>query len=54
MSRSFRLTRCAEANLVEIAKETTSSFGPKQTDAFEAELLERWQALLNSQAHTRS
>lgn len=54
MSRSFRLTRRAEASLLEIAKWTIANFGPKQAEVYEAELLERCQAILNGQAHSRS
>lgn len=54
MSRSFRLTRRAEASLVEIAKWTIVTFGHKQADTYEAEPLERCQAILSGQAHSRS
>jgi plasmid stabilization system protein ParE len=54
MSRSLRLTRRAEASLVEIAKWTIEQFGVKQADLYEAELLTRCQAILNGQAHSRS
>lgn len=54
MSRSLRLTRRAEASLVEIAKWTIEQFGLKQADLFETELLTRCQAILNGQAHSRS
>ena len=54
MSRSLRLTRRAEASLVEIAKWTIEQFGLKQADLYEAELLTRCQAILNGQTHSRS
>ncbi|QIE48043.1 type II toxin-antitoxin system RelE/ParE family toxin (plasmid) [Pseudohalocynthiibacter aestuariivivens] len=54
MSRSFRLTRRAEAKLVEIAEWTIATFGPKQAELYETELLDRCQAILNGQAHSRS
>ncbi len=54
MSRSFRLTRRAEASLVEIAKWTIVTFDHKQADLYEAELLDRCQAILKGQAHSRS
>ena len=54
MSRTFRLTRRAEASLVEIAKWTIATFGPRQADLYEVELLERCQAILRGQAHSRS
>ena len=54
MSRTLRLTRRAEASLVEIAKWTIEQFGLKQADLYEAELLTRCQAILSGQAHSRS
>ena len=54
MSRTLRLTRRAEASLVEIAKWTIEQFGLKQADLYEAELLTRCQAIQNGQAHSRS
>ncbi|MEZ0468604.1 type II toxin-antitoxin system RelE/ParE family toxin [Phaeobacter sp. SYSU ZJ3003] len=54
MSRSLRLTRRAEASLVEIAKWTIEQFGPKQAELYENEVLTRCQAILNGQAHSRS
>ena len=54
MSRSLRLTRRAEASLVEIAKWTIEQFGLKQADLYETELLTRCQAILNGQAHSGS
>ena len=54
MSRSLRLTRRAEASLVEIAKWTIEQFGLKQADLYETELLTRCQAILIGQAHSRS
>ena len=41
MSRSFRLTRRAEASLVEIAHWTIQNFGPRQADLYEAEVIAR-------------
>ncbi|WP_289044234.1 type II toxin-antitoxin system RelE/ParE family toxin [uncultured Aliiroseovarius sp.] len=54
MSRSFRLTRRAEASLVKIARWTIDTFGSEQAERYEAELLERCNAILNEQAHSRS
>jgi toxin ParE1/3/4 len=54
MTRSLRLTRRAEASLVEIAQWTIESFRPVQADLYEQELLERCLAILNGQAHSRS
>ncbi|MDQ1901624.1 type II toxin-antitoxin system RelE/ParE family toxin [Paracoccus sp. WLY502] len=54
MTRSLRLTRRAEASLVEIARWTSQTFGRAQADLYEAELLDRCRAVLNAQAHSRS
>jgi|TARA_R110002124_G_scaffold109196_1_gene261932 plasmid stabilization system protein ParE len=54
MSRSLRLTRRAEASLVEIAKWTIEQFGLKQAELYQNEVLTRCQAILNGQAHNRS
>ena len=54
MSRSLRLTRRAEASLVEIAKWTIEKFGLTQAELYENEVLTRCQAILNGQAHSRS
>ena len=54
MSRTFRLTRRAEESLVEIARWTIETFGPRQADIYEAELLSRCDAIVSGQAHRRS
>lgn len=54
MSRSLRLTRRAEASLTEIARWTIETFGLRQAEEYEAELLSRFEGLLNGQAHSRS
>ncbi|WP_281968952.1 type II toxin-antitoxin system RelE/ParE family toxin [Roseovarius nanhaiticus] len=54
MSRSFRLTRRAEASLVEIARWTIETFGPRQSELYEAELLNRCEGILSGAAHSRS
>ncbi|MDJ0820320.1 MAG: type II toxin-antitoxin system RelE/ParE family toxin [Paracoccaceae bacterium] len=54
MNRSLRLTRRAEASLVEIARWTIENFGLGQAELYEAELLNRCDAILNGQAHSRS
>lgn len=54
MSRSFLLTRRAEASLVEIARWTIENFGLRQAELYEAELLSRCDAILNGQVHSRS
>lgn len=54
MSRSLRLTRRAEASLLDIAHWTVETFGSGQADLYESELLERCQAILEGRAHSRS
>ena len=41
MSRSWRLTRQAETSLVEIARCTVETFGPRQAAAYEEDLIAR-------------
>jgi plasmid stabilization system protein ParE len=54
MSRDFRLTRRAEASLTAIARWTVETFGARQAELYEAELLDRCQAILDGIAHSRS
>lgn len=54
MSRSIRLTRHAEASLVEIAKWTIANFGFRQAELYESEVLNRCQTILDGQVHSRS
>ena len=54
MSRSFRLTRRAEASLTEIARWTIENFGLRQAELYEAELLNRCDGILSGQVHSRS
>lgn len=54
MTRSLRLTRRAEASLVDIARWTRKTLGPAPADPYEAELLDRCRAVLTGQAHSRS
>ena len=54
MSRSFRLTRRAEASLVEIARWTIETFGPRQAELYENELLDRCDAIVQGRAYSRS
>lgn len=41
MPRPWRLTRQAEASLDDIARWTLDTFGPRQADAYEADLIAR-------------
>lgn len=54
MTRPFRLTRRAEASLVEIARWTIDKFGQHQADLYEQELIARCQAITEGTAASRS
>lgn len=54
MSRSFRLTRCAEASLTEVARLTIENFGLRQAELYETELPNSRKSIMNGQAHSRS
>ncbi|SFR64377.1 type II toxin-antitoxin system RelE/ParE family toxin [Litoreibacter janthinus] len=54
MSRSFRLTRRAEDSLVAIARWTFDTFGPRQADLYEAELIHRCEAIAMGEAVSQS
>ena len=54
MTKSLRLTKRAEHSLTEIATWTIDTFGPRQADAYEAELLARCDDLVNGRVHSRS
>ncbi len=54
MSRSFRLTRQAEESLVEIARWTVQNFGPQQADLYEAEIIDRCEAIAKGTVLSRS
>ena len=54
MSRTFRLTRRAEDSLYTIARWTIETFGDRQADLYEEELIARCEALVTGQALSRS
>lgn len=54
MNRAFRLTRRAEESLVDIALWTIEAFGPRQADLYEAELIERCEAIARGEVLSRS
>ncbi len=54
MSRSFRLTRQAENSLVEIAIWTMQRFGLRQAELYEAELIDRCDAIARGEAVSQS
>ena len=48
--KPWRLTRAAEASLVDIALWTIQTFGPLQAGAYEADLIERCEAIARGEA----
>ena len=52
MSKPWRLTRQAERSLVEIAVWTLESFGTRQAELYEGELIKQCQAIVDGQAIT--
>lgn len=53
MNRSFRLTRRAEESLVEIAVWTIETFGQRQANLYEAELIARCEAVAKAEVFSR-
>ncbi|MGU3496390.1 type II toxin-antitoxin system RelE/ParE family toxin [Xanthobacteraceae bacterium A53D] len=51
-ARPWRLTRSAEAGLVEIARWTHDTFGPRQAAAYEDDLIAACQAIAAGRART--
>ena len=54
MARTWRLTKQAEASLVNIARWTLDSFGPRQAKAYEADLIARCREIAAGTAPTQS
>ncbi len=54
MSRSFRLTRRAETSLVDIALWTIETFGQRQADIYETELIARCETIARGEVVSRS
>ncbi len=50
MPKPWRLTRQAERSLVEIARWTFQTFGPRQAEAYEADLIARCVAIAAGEA----
>lgn len=50
MHKPWRLTRQAERSLVEIARWTFKTFGPRQAEAYEADLIARCAAIAAGEA----
>ena len=53
MRRPWRLTRQAETSLVDIARWTLETFGPRQAAVYEEELIERCVEIAEGSAVTR-
>ncbi len=54
MTKAVRLTRRAEASLVDIARWTIDRFGPHQADLYEQELIARCHAIAEGRVASRS
>lgn len=54
MPKSWQLTRQAEETLFEIARWTLETFGPRQAEAYEEDLIGRCEAIAAGTAHARS
>lgn len=52
--KPFRLTQQAEEHLTEIAIWTLETFGPRQADAYEEDLILRCEQIANGTAHHQS
>lgn len=53
-TKPWRLTRHAEASLTDIARWTIDTFGTRQADAYEADLIDRCTAIANGLAMSQS
>lgn len=53
MMKPWRLTRRAEESLIEIAEWTYATFGPRQAEAYEADLIARCEAIACGEAASR-
>lgn len=54
MTRSFRLTRRAENSLADIAEWTIRTFGIRQAELYETELIDRCEAITRNEAVSQS
>ncbi|WP_075223200.1 type II toxin-antitoxin system RelE/ParE family toxin [Acuticoccus yangtzensis] len=53
-TKPWRLTRQAEASLTDIARWTIETFGTRQADAYEADLIDRCTAIANGLVMSQS
>ncbi len=54
MARDFRLTPQAQSSLIEIARWTIETFGLRQAEIYEAELIARCEAVARGEVASRS
>ena len=54
IAKPWRLTRQAEASLTDIARWTLETFGRRQADAYEADLIDRCNAIASGTALSQS
>lgn len=54
MTKTWRLTEQAEESLLEIALWTFETFGPRQADAYEKDILAKMDDIAAGAAHTQS
>lgn len=54
MPKPWQLTRTAEASLVRIARWTLETFGPRQAEAYEEDLIARCNEIAAGAAHSRN
>tara|TARA_B110000208_G_scaffold174085_1_gene218488 strand:+ start:636 stop:803 length:168 start_codon:yes stop_codon:yes gene_type:complete len=53
MIKGWQLTPQAEQSLMEIAQWTFDTFGPRQADAYELDILDRLDAITDGVAHSQ-
>lgn len=54
MTKSWRVTQQAEQSLLDIALWTVETFGPRQADAYEQDILDKMDDIAGGVAHTQS
>ena len=53
MPKPWRLTRAAEASLIDIARWTYETFGPRQAEAYEEDLITACRAIAAGEVHSQ-
>jgi len=54
MNKSWRVTHQAEQSLIDIALWTVETFGPRQADAYEQDIITKLDDIASGVAHTQS